>query len=63
MAEREKRFQLLLTEREFELLKKESKKRNISSGELIRESINKELAQKTNLEQIQSIQELSKIIP
>ncbi len=56
------RFQLLLTEEEFQLLKQESLKRGVSVSELIRKGIHCELTKKTSLQKIQSIRNFIKIL-
>jgi len=54
----EKRFQLLLTEEEFQVLKVESEKREISASELIRRSLDAEIHQKSDLERINAFKRL-----
>jgi hypothetical protein len=58
----EKRFHLLLNEDEFELLKTESEKRNISSSELIRRSIRSEIRKKTDMDRLLSLKKLCNLL-
>ncbi len=63
MKKTDKRFQLLLSEDELELLKQESLKRGISAGELLRLSLQNEVLKKTNLEKINHLKKLTEIFP
>ncbi|MCB1141853.1 MAG: CopG family transcriptional regulator [Leptospiraceae bacterium] len=56
-----KRFQILLPENDFNLMKKEASKRNISSAEMIRISLNNEIIKRTNLDRIQAFKDLLKL--
>ncbi|MCE9499767.1 MAG: CopG family transcriptional regulator [Leptospira sp.] len=58
MANIEKRFQLLLTDEELSLLKKEAAMRQISAGELIRLSLRNEITHKSAIDRIQAIKTL-----
>jgi hypothetical protein len=57
----DKRFQLLLTQEEWDLLKRESEKRGISASELIRKGLQSEISKHTSIERIQAIRNLIKI--
>ncbi|MDX1960783.1 MAG: CopG family transcriptional regulator [Leptospiraceae bacterium] len=55
----EKRFQLILSEEEFETLKEESSKRNLSASEFLRRSLYSEIYKKTDLERILALKRIS----
>ena len=58
----DKRFQILLTAEEMDLLKKEAKRRNVSSGELLRMSLRNEILKKSNQDRIAALDSLSRIL-
>ncbi|TGM74647.1 CopG family transcriptional regulator [Leptospira bouyouniensis] len=61
MAKIDKRFQILLSEEEQILLKKEATRRGISQGELIRLALKNEIIQKSELLRRKAIQNLTEI--
>jgi predicted DNA binding CopG/RHH family protein len=63
MKKTDKRFQLLLSEEELDLLKQESLKRGISAGELLRLSLHNEVLKKSNLEKLNYLKKLTEIFP
>lgn len=63
MKKNDKRFQLLLSSEELELLKEESLKRGISAGELLRLSLENEVQKKSSLEKMQYLKNLTEIFP
>ena len=56
MAKIEKRFQLLLTEEELELLKKEAESRGVSAGELVRTSLKNEILRKNVYDKLNAVE-------
>lgn len=63
MAKIEKRFQLLLSEEEMQMLKSESEKRGISAGELLRMSLRNEITQIDVYERMSALKRLTEIHP
>lgn len=62
MAEKVKRFHILLSTEELEEIKKEADKRKISASEFVRMSIKSETTSKTSYDKILAIKALSEII-
>lgn len=58
MPEKEKRFQLLLTNKEYEILKKESSIKKISASEYIRILLNSKIAAFSNYDKIIALKKL-----
>ena len=58
-----KRFQILFTEEEWELIQRESQKRKLSASEFIRKGIFAETQKANSLQKIQSIKNLIQILP
>lgn len=58
-----KRFHILFTEEEWEIIQKESLKQGISIAELIRKAIFSDLKKVTTLEKIQALENLTQISP
>ncbi|EJO69768.1 MULTISPECIES: CopG family transcriptional regulator [Leptospira] len=61
MARVDKRFQLLMTEEELELLKKEAEKRNLSAGEMLRLSFRNEVYRSDSYERLEALKILSNL--
>ncbi|XDD50031.1 CopG family transcriptional regulator [Leptospira sp. WS92.C1] len=59
MAKVDKRFQLLMTEEELELLKNEAEKRNLSAGEMLRLSLRNEVYRSDSYERLEALRILS----
>ncbi|MBW0432901.1 CopG family transcriptional regulator [Leptospira yasudae] len=59
MARVDKRFQLLMTEEELELLKNEAEKRNLSAGEMLRLSLRNEVYRSDSYERLEALNILS----
>ncbi len=57
----EKRFQLLLTEKEWNDLKLESEKRGIPGSEILRMGLRNEISQRTNLDRLNAVQKILEI--
>ncbi|WP_036042207.1 CopG family transcriptional regulator [Leptospira alstonii] len=58
MARVDKRFQLLMTEEELELLKNEAEKRNLSAGEMLRLSFRNEVYRSDSYERLEALRVL-----
>ncbi|MCB1157602.1 MAG: CopG family transcriptional regulator [Leptospiraceae bacterium] len=58
MKEKSRRFQILFSELEFEVLRKEAEKRNISSAELIRYSLQNELQLHSSYDRLMALRGL-----
>ena len=58
MSRIEKRFQLLLTEEEMDLLKAEATNRNISSGELLRLGLRNEIGDRKIQDKVSALDTL-----
>lgn len=56
-----KRFHILFTEEEWELIQNESQKQKITVAELIRKAIFSEMRKVSTLEKIQALEKLTKI--
>ncbi|MEI1277663.1 CopG family transcriptional regulator [Leptospira venezuelensis] len=63
MARVERRFQMLLTEEEFELLRTEAEKRDLSASELLRSCFRNEIFKSDSYQRLEALRELSKIYP
>ncbi|MBM9579553.1 CopG family transcriptional regulator [Leptospira sp. 201903070] len=61
MARVDKRFQLLMTEEELELLKNEAEKRNLSAGEMLRLSLRNEVYRSDSYERLEALNILTSI--
>ncbi|AYV55756.1 MULTISPECIES: CopG family transcriptional regulator [Leptospira] len=61
MARVDKRFQLLMTEEELELLKNEAEKRNLSAGEMLRLSLRNEVYRSDSYERLEALRILSNL--
>ncbi|MCG6169499.1 CopG family transcriptional regulator [Leptospira sp. FAT2] len=61
MARVDKRFQLLMTEEELELLKNEAEKRNLSAGEMLRLSLRNEVYRSDSYERLEALNVLSRL--
>ncbi|PJZ54522.1 CopG family transcriptional regulator [Leptospira adleri] len=61
MAKVDKRFQLLMTEDELELLKNEADKRNLSAGEMLRLSLRNEVYRSDSYERLEALNILATI--
>ncbi|PJZ40914.1 CopG family transcriptional regulator [Leptospira kmetyi] len=61
MARVDKRFQLLMTEEELELLKNEAEKRNLSAGEMLRLSLRNEVYRSNSYERLEALRILSNL--
>lgn len=61
MARVDKRFQLLMTEEELELLKNEADKRNLSAGEMLRLSLRNEVYRSDSYERLEALNILASI--
>ncbi|EMO52410.1 hypothetical protein [Leptospira noguchii] len=61
MAKVDKRFQLLMTEEELKLLKKEAEKRNLSAGEMLRLSFRNEVYRSDSYERLEALKILSNL--
>ncbi|TGM53449.1 CopG family transcriptional regulator [Leptospira adleri] len=61
MARVDKRFQLLMTEEELELLKNEADKRNLSAGEMLRLSLRNEVYRSDSYERLEALNILATI--
>ncbi|RHX81253.1 CopG family transcriptional regulator [Leptospira yasudae] len=61
MARVDKRFQLLMTEEELELLKNEAEKRNLSAGEMLRLSLRNEVYRSDSYERLEALNILSRL--
>ncbi|RHX92401.1 CopG family transcriptional regulator [Leptospira stimsonii] len=59
MARVDKRFQLLMTEEELELLKNEADKRNLSAGEMLRLSLRNEVYRSDSYERLEALKILA----
>ncbi|RHX87993.1 CopG family transcriptional regulator [Leptospira stimsonii] len=59
MARVDKRFQLLMTEEELELLKNEADKRNLSAGEMLRLSLRNEIYRSDSYERLEALKILA----
>lgn len=57
----EKRFQLLLSDSEWDDLKSESEKRGITASEILRMGLRNEISKKSSLERLNALRELAKI--
>ncbi|AOP35586.1 CopG family transcriptional regulator [Leptospira tipperaryensis] len=55
MARVDKRFQLLMTEEELELLKNEADKRSLSAGEMLRLSLRNEVYRSDSYERLEAL--------
>ncbi|WP_167882062.1 CopG family transcriptional regulator [Leptospira semungkisensis] len=63
MARVERRFQMLLTEEEFELLRTEAEKRELSASELLRTCFRNEIFRSDSYQRLEALRELTKIYP
>ncbi|WP_036096483.1 CopG family transcriptional regulator [Leptospira weilii] len=61
MARVDKRFQLLMTEEELELLKNEAEKRNLSAGEMLRLSFRNEVYRSDSYERLEALRILANL--
>ncbi|MBM9500819.1 CopG family transcriptional regulator [Leptospira sp. 201903071] len=61
MARVDKRFQLLMTEEELDLLKNEADKRNLSAGEMLRLSLRNEVYRSDSYERLEALNILASI--
>lgn len=58
-----KRFHIILTQEEWEVLQRESKKRGLSASEFIRKGIVAETQKVNSLQKIQALINLTEILP
>ncbi|TGK20934.1 CopG family transcriptional regulator [Leptospira fluminis] len=61
MARVERRFQMLLTEEEFELLRKEAGEREMSASELLRTCFRNEIFRSDTYRRLEALKELTQI--
>ncbi len=61
MARVERRFQMLLTEEEFELLRTEAEKRDMSASEMLRTCFRNEVFRSDSYQRLEALKELTKI--
>lgn len=61
MARIDKRFTVLFTEEELQLLKLQASRRGLSSGELVRIAVQNEITQKSNWDKIQALRRIYKL--
>jgi len=62
MPKYDQRLQILLSEEESLLLKKEAKSRGLSQGELVRKAIENEVTRKSDYSRIQALRNLTKVL-
>ncbi|WP_165778757.1 CopG family transcriptional regulator [Leptospira perolatii] len=63
MARIERRFQMLLTEEEFELLRQEAEKRDLSASELLRTCFRNEIFKSDTYKRLDALKELTQMYP
>jgi hypothetical protein len=61
LARIDKRFTVLFTEEELQLLKLQASRRGLSSGELVRIAVQNEITQKSNWDKIQALRRIYKL--
>ncbi|GBF49768.1 ribbon-helix-helix protein, CopG family [Leptospira ryugenii] len=62
MAKIDKRFQILFSEEEIQLLKKESDRRGISQAELLRLALRNEVTKKSDLTKWKALKALAEVL-
>ncbi|EQA35127.1 hypothetical protein LEP1GSC047_1177 [Leptospira inadai serovar Lyme str. 10] len=61
MARIERRFQMLLTDEEFDLLKQEADKRDMSASELLRTCFRNEIFSSDSYQRLEALKELANL--